>query len=146
MAGVFYLLIFVAAPFAEFFVRDRLVVHGDAAATATNILAHEPLYRLGFAAELITLACDTAVALIFYDLFKPVSRSLSFSAAVFRLIFVAIMSVNTLNYFAPLVLLGGAPSWPHSRQINYKHWHSCVTGCTVRATTSAWCFSDSIAS
>jgi Domain of unknown function (DUF4386) len=107
IAGVLYLLVFVAAPFAEFFVRGRLVVYGDAAATATNILAHEPLYRLGLAAELITLACDAAVALIFYELLKPVSRSLSLFAAVFRLIFAAIMAVNTLNYFAPLVLLGG---------------------------------------
>jgi len=106
IAGVFYLLVFVAAPFAEFFVRGRLVVHGEAAATATNILAHESLYRSGFAAELLTLTCDAAVALIFYDLFKPVSRSVSLFAASFRLIFVAIMAVNSLNYFAPLVLLG----------------------------------------
>jgi hypothetical protein len=66
------------------------------------------LYRLGFAAQLITLVCDTAVALIFYALFRPVSKSLSLFAAVFRLIFVAIMAVNTLNYLAPLVLLRGA--------------------------------------
>jgi hypothetical protein len=36
----------VAAPFAEFFVRGKLVVYGDAAATATNILRHQTLYRL----------------------------------------------------------------------------------------------------
>jgi hypothetical protein len=107
IAGVFYLLIFVAAPFAEFFVRGRLVVYGDAAATATNILAHQSLYRLGGAAELLTLTCDIAVALIFYDLLKPVSRSLSLFAAVFRLVFVAIMAANSLNYFAPLILLKG---------------------------------------
>ena len=107
IAGAFYLLIFISAPFAEFFVRGRLVVYGDAAATATNILAHESLYRLGFAAELITLVCDAAVALIFYEVLRPVSRSLSLFAAVFRLMLVAIMAVNSLNYFAPLVLLGG---------------------------------------
>lgn len=44
IAGVLYLIIIVAASFAEFFVRGRLVVGGDAGATATNILAHEPLY------------------------------------------------------------------------------------------------------
>jgi hypothetical protein len=43
IAAVLYLLIFVAIPFAELFVRGRLVVYGDAAATATNIVAHEPL-------------------------------------------------------------------------------------------------------
>src|SRR5258708_31441246 len=52
IAGGLYLIIIVAAIFAEFFVRGRLVASGDAAATATSILAHETLFRLGFAAEL----------------------------------------------------------------------------------------------
>ena len=108
IAGVFYLLIFAVGSFAEFFVRGRLVVYGDAAATATNILAHQSLYRLGGAADLITLTCDISVALIFYDLLKPVSRSLSLFAAVFRLVFVAMMAVNSLNYFVPLAILKGA--------------------------------------
>jgi Domain of unknown function (DUF4386) len=108
IAGFFYLLIFVAAGFAEFFVRGRLVVYGDAAATAANILAHQSLYRLGGAAQLFTLTCDIAVALLFYELLKPVSRSLSLFAAVFRLVFVAMMAANSLNYLAPLVLLKGA--------------------------------------
>jgi hypothetical protein len=55
VVGVLYLLIFVAAPFAEFFVRGKLVIYSDPTATARNILAHESLFRFGFAAELITL-------------------------------------------------------------------------------------------
>ena len=109
IAGVLYLIIIIAASFAEFFVRGKLVVGGNAAATATNILAHEPLYRLGTAAVLIYLSCDTGVALIFYELFKPVGRSLSLLAAFFRLIEVAILGGNLLNHLAPLVLLKGAP-------------------------------------
>lgn len=109
IAGVLYLIAIMAASFAEFFVRGRLIVGGDAAATATNILAHEALYRLGAAAVLIYLACDTAVALIFYELFKPVSRSLSLLAAFFRLMEVAILGANLMNQLAPLVLLKGAP-------------------------------------
>ena len=108
IAGVLYLVIIVAAAFAEIFVRGRLVVSGDAAATATNILAHEQLYRLGGAADLIAFACDAAVALIFYELLKPVSGSLSLLAAFFRLMHVAIVAVNSVNHFAPLVLLGSA--------------------------------------
>jgi Domain of unknown function (DUF4386) len=104
-----YLLIIVAASFAEFFVRGRLVVGGDAGATAINILAHESLYRLGAAAVPIYLSCDTAVTLIFYELVKPVSRSLSLLEAFFRLIMVAILGVNLLNHFAPRVLLKGVP-------------------------------------
>jgi hypothetical protein len=109
IAGGLYLLTIVAASFAEFFVRGRLVVGGDAGATATNILAHESLYRLGAATVPIYLSCDIAVTLIFYELLKPVSRSLSLLAALFRLMQVAILGVNLLNDFAPLVLLKGAP-------------------------------------
>jgi hypothetical protein len=105
IAGFLYLLIFGVGIFAEFFVRGRLIVHGDAGATAAKIMAHQSLYRMGGVADLIVLTCDIAVALLFYDLFRPVGRSLSLFAAVFRLVFVAIMTVNLRSYFAPLVLL-----------------------------------------
>jgi hypothetical protein len=108
IAGVLYLIVFVTAGFAEGFVRNRLVVSGDGAATAAHILAHESLYRLGGAADLVNLVCDTALALIFYELLKPVSRSLSLLAAFFRLMHVGIMATATLNHFAPLVFLGDA--------------------------------------
>src|SRR5258708_32103833 len=84
IAGGFYLLIFVAAPFAEFFVRGRLVVSGDAAATATNILAHYPLFRLAFVADHVTIGCDTILALIFYEFFNADGSSRSLVAWVFK--------------------------------------------------------------
>src|SRR5262249_56056628 len=67
------------------------------------------LSRWGAALVLIYLLCDTAVALILYELLKPVSRSLSLLASFFRLAMVAILGANLLNLFAPLVLLKGAP-------------------------------------
>jgi len=109
LAGALWLIIIVAAAFAEFYVRGRIVVESDPAATATNIQAHELLYRSGAAAVLIYLVCDTAVALILYELFKPVSRSLSLLASFFRLAMVAILGGNLMNLFAPLVLLKSAP-------------------------------------
>ena len=108
MAGVFYLITIVMGVFAEVFVRGALVVRDDAAATATNILAHEPLYRFGLAADLIMLACYIAVTLLFYDLFRPASRSLSLLAAFFSLVGIAVLAVNSLNHLAPLVFLGSA--------------------------------------
>jgi len=74
IAGVFYLIIIVVAPIAELFVRGRLVVYGDAAATAANILAHQSLWRLAGVTDLITFTCDAAVALLFYELFKPAGK------------------------------------------------------------------------
>ena len=106
IAGVFYVLTFLSGGFALF--GDRLVVSGDAAATATNILAHEPLFLLGFACELIGAACYVAVTALFYDLFKPVNRSLSLLAAFFSLVGCAVGGVAVLFHLAPLVVLGGA--------------------------------------
>ena len=84
IAGLLYLLIFIAAP--------------SGAATATP------------AKMMITLACDIGVAIILCNLLKPVSKSLSLLAASFRLIFVAVMAVNSLNYFGLLDLFKSAHS------------------------------------
>ena len=108
IAGVFYLLEMLTGAFAIIFVGGRLFVFGDAAATATNILAHESLLQLGFAANLIQFACYVAVTGLFYDLFKPVNKSLSLLAAFFSLVGCAIGAVSCLFEFAPLTVLGGA--------------------------------------
>jgi hypothetical protein len=108
IVGAFYLITIIMGVFAEVFVRGALVVRDDAPATATNILAHESLYRSGLAADLIMLACYIAVTLLFYVLFKPVGRSLSLLAAFFSLVGIAVLAVNSLNHLAPLVFLGSA--------------------------------------
>jgi len=108
-AGILYLVIIICAGFAEGFVRSSLIVPGDAAATAGNILAHEGLFRLGFAADLLAFISDLVVAVLFYLLLKPVSKTLSLIAAFFRVLaHPAIASVNLLNHFAALLLLSGA--------------------------------------
>ena len=108
-AGILYLVIIVCAGFAEGFVRSVLVVSGDAAATAGNILANEGLFRLGFAADLVAFISDLVVAVLFYLLLKPVSRTLSLIAAFLRVLaHPAIASVNLLNHFAVLIILSGA--------------------------------------
>src|SRR3979409_2025108 len=75
IAGFLYLIVIVGGIFAEIFVRGRLVVHGDPAATAHNILTHELLYRAGFAAEVFYCACNLPLTLIFYNLFREVNRT-----------------------------------------------------------------------
>ena len=106
ITGVVYLLYFLTAVLGEFFLRG-LVVEGDAAATANNLLAHQPLFRLGLATGLIATACYVAVTALFYDLFKPVNRSLSLLAAFFSLVGCAILAFASLFRIAPLVVLGG---------------------------------------
>jgi hypothetical protein len=92
--------------FAEVFVRGKLIATDDAAATAQNILAHEPLYRLGLAADLIMLACYIAVTFLLYVLFKPVDGRLSLLAAFFSLVGIGVLAVNCLAHVAPLLFLG----------------------------------------
>jgi Domain of unknown function (DUF4386) len=109
IAGVFYLLTILTRMFVEIFVRKRLVVLDNAAATATNILAHQPLWRWGFAADIVAFASYAALTALLYELFKPVNRSLSLVAAFFSLVACVVQSMSSLFHLAPLVLLGGAP-------------------------------------
>jgi hypothetical protein len=108
VAGLGYLIIIASGIFAEFFVRSGLIVPGSAAATAANILASEPLFRAGLASEFVMLSCDVLLALALYVIFREVSRSLALLAAFFRLVHAAIVGVNLLNTYVPLLLLGGA--------------------------------------
>jgi hypothetical protein len=94
-----------AAMFAEAFVRDRLIVSGDAAATARNIAANVGLWRWGIAADISTTLADVAVSALLYLLLKPVSRALSLSAAAFRLAYSAAMAASAAFLIAPLQLI-----------------------------------------
>ncbi len=104
IAGFLYLIIIVSGA-VGYGMHSALFVPKDGAATAGNILASEQTWRLSFAAMLVMLACDVAVAAIFYVLFKPVNRTLSLAACAFRLVLVAIVGVALLGRYAPLLLL-----------------------------------------
>ena len=108
VAGVFYLLMMVAGGLA-LSARRGLVVSGDAAATAANILAHEPSYLSSFAGEILVVAFYLVVTALFYELFKPVNRSLSLLAAFFGLAGCIIQGGACAFYLAPLVVVGDAP-------------------------------------
>lgn len=107
ITGLLYLIAGQAYSFAEFSVRGKLVVPGDAAATAYNILAHESLFRLGLAADLISSVFFIAVTALFYNMFKPVNRSISLLAAFFSLTGCIIGAAYGVFHYAPLVVLGG---------------------------------------
>jgi hypothetical protein len=64
IGGGLYLIIIVIGLFGEAFVRDRLIISGDAAATAANIISHESLWRFHIAAELLLLICAVSLLLI----------------------------------------------------------------------------------
>ncbi len=108
LVGVLLLITMVGGVIAQGFIAGRLIVSGDATATATNILTHEPLYRLGFAIYLIEMACQIAMTVLLYDLLKPVSKTGSALAAAFGLIGCTIKTLARLFFLAPVLVLGGA--------------------------------------
>lgn len=107
LAGLFYLCTIVAGVFAQNVVSERLVVFSDAAATATNILAHRSLFQWGFAAYLFEMTCQITSVALFYHLFKPVSPSVSRVAAFIGLAGCTVKTLSRLFYIAPLFVFGG---------------------------------------
>lgn len=108
-AGLLYLVLAVSAPFGLLYVPGRLIVAGDATATAANLRASEWLLRLGMGSELFHQAVVVFVVLALYRLFRAVDEGLAKQLVVLgALVSVPIMFVNTLNHVAALLLVSGA--------------------------------------
>lgn len=107
VAGVLYLLITVLSIFVHFYVPGKLIVSGDVATTATNILAAQGLFRLKMSAELIILLSEIVLSVLLYVLLRPVSQTLSLVAAVSRLSMTTMHGINVLNNVIVLLLLSG---------------------------------------
>jgi len=108
ITGVFYLLTLLTGVFAQGFVSGRLVVDGDAAATAINIMAHKALFQLGYAVYLIEMASQIAITALFYDLLKPAGKSVSLVAAFLGLAGCITKTFGRVFFIVPLFVLGGA--------------------------------------
>jgi len=107
-AGLLYVLTSIIGFFAMGYVPGKLIVHGNAAATAGNISAHETLFRLGVAGAIIGQAAFIFVALALFDLLKGVSRRHASLMVLLIVVSVPIAFVNELNSIAALVLVRGA--------------------------------------
>jgi hypothetical protein len=109
VAGFLYLLLALTAPVGLLYVPGKLIVSGNATATADNIRASEWLLRLGIASELIHQVIGIFVVLALYRLFRPVDESLARQVVILgALVSVPIMFVNVLNDVAALTLVSGA--------------------------------------
>ena len=84
VAGFGLLIMSILAPFANFYVFPSLIVPGDGATTANNIMANELLFRSGICSFIIVIILDVVVAWALYVLLKPVNKSLSLLTAWFR--------------------------------------------------------------
>jgi hypothetical protein len=108
VAGLLYLLACLPAPFALLYVPGKLIVPGDATATADHVRASETLLRLGMAGELISAAAFILVVLALYRLFKDVDKQQASLMVILFVVSVPISFLNVLNDIAALILARGA--------------------------------------
>jgi uncharacterized protein DUF4386 len=108
IAGAIYLLEVLTGPFSLIYVPTVLIVTGDAAATASKILAHEAMFRLAIVADLYTGVLSIVASLALYRLFKDVDHFLAAVMVILGGVTVApIFFLNSLNWIAALALVHG---------------------------------------
>jgi hypothetical protein len=107
--GFFSLFTILTGIFAQGYVSNTLVVDGDAATTAANILAHKGLWFTGYAVFMIEMASNVVMVALFYPLLKPAGRSVSFAAAFLGLTGCIVKTFSRVFFIAPLLVLGDAP-------------------------------------
>jgi hypothetical protein len=108
IAGLWYLLAGLPAPFSLVYIPSKLLVSGDAAATARNILASEMLFRLGIVGNLLSQIGFIFVSLALYQLLKPVNKNMAALMVILNLLGIPITMLNELNQLAVLQLVSGA--------------------------------------
>ena len=75
IAGAVYLSMVITAPFSLLYVPGKLIVHGNAAATGANILAHETMFRFGIVADLFGQVIFICLAVALYRLLSDVNKT-----------------------------------------------------------------------
>jgi Domain of unknown function (DUF4386) len=107
IAGFMYLGNIITGIFAQV-VRSKLIVTGDAAATAKNITASEGLFRIGIVSDVFMVIFFLLMGLVFYVLLKPVNKNIALLMLLLNLTGIPMLGINILNQFATLLLMGGA--------------------------------------
>jgi hypothetical protein len=108
MAGLFYLIFITLSIFTDLIGRSKIIVFGDAAATAKNIRAAEALFRIGILSDLLSAIFFLLAAWALYKLLKPVNGSLALLFLLLNLGGVAVQCINLLNLFAALLVLNSS--------------------------------------
>jgi Domain of unknown function (DUF4386) len=107
IAGIVYLLLVITAPFSLIYVPSKLIVRGNATATAGNILAHQMLFQLSTIAELAGQVIFICLAIALYRLLRDVNKTWAWLMVSFVLVSAAVGFVNVLNNTAAVILFRG---------------------------------------
>jgi len=108
VAGILYFIMDIFMIFSGMVVDPKLYVPGDAAATVSNILASEWLFRLGFVSWIVGYIVFLFLVLALYNLFKSVDKGQARLMVILVVAGVPLSILNMLNQYAPIVLLSGA--------------------------------------
>ena len=107
IAGLIYLSMIITAPFSMLYVPNKLIVRGDAAATAANILGHETMFRLSIFGDLVGQVIFICLGVAFYRLLRDVNKSWALLMLGFVLVSAAVCFLNVINDIAALLLFRG---------------------------------------
>src|SRR5437660_5201120 len=107
VAGAVYLSMVLTAPFSLIYVPSKLIVRGNATATADNILAHESMFRLSIMGDLVGQVIFICLAIALYRLLRDVNKTWAWLMVSFVLVSAAVGFLNTLNNVAALILFRG---------------------------------------
>ena len=105
--GLFHLVVIVCGVVAQGLISNRLIVFSSASTTATNILANRNLFQIGLTIFLIEMAANVATTTLFYELLRPVSKSVSLLSTGWGLTGCIIKTFARAFYIVPLFVLGG---------------------------------------
>lgn len=130
IAGLSYLLIIGFGLTGQLLIRDTLIVWGDAALTASNILQAETIWRLAITGDVLMHALDIPVMIILYLLLKQVHKPLALVSVAFNLAQTAVLVANKLVLLVPLILMKNAdyvaafePEQIHAQVMLLAHLH-----------------------
>src|SRR5438094_10006934 len=107
IAGAIYLSMVVTAPFSLIYVPEKLIVRGNATATAENILAHETMFRLAIFGDLLGHVIFICLAIALYRLLSSVNKTWAMLMVAFVLVSAAVGFRNALNNIAAVILFRG---------------------------------------
>ena len=107
IAGAVYLSMVLTAPFSLIYVPTKLIVRGNAAATADNILTHETMFRLSILGELVGMVIFICLAIALYRLLSNVNKTWAMLMVAFVLVSAGVGFLNTLNNIAAVILFRG---------------------------------------
>jgi len=107
-AGLLWFGSAVLGGFGLFYVRSNIIVSGDAAATAANVLASESMFRVAIVSTLFSQVLLFLFGVSLFHLFKEVHKVLATVLLTSILMTVAIAIVNQSNNLGALLVLSQA--------------------------------------